>query len=245
MVALHVEHISKQYEGAEQPALNNVTFTIEQGQIVGILGPNGAGKTTLISIISGLLKQDAGNITVLGHANTSMEIKYLLGVVPQEYALYFDLTPQENLWYFGKMWGIPSSTLQHRIDELLSILGLSEVKHKKLKTFSGGMKRRINLAASILNNPQILILDEPTVGVDVQSRAAIVDYLKALNKNEGMTIIYTSHLLAEAQELCDQVLIIEHGELLEQGTPAELMHKHASSNLEQVFLTLTGKTVRN
>jgi ABC-2 type transport system ATP-binding protein len=245
MVALDVEHISKQYEGAEQPALNNVTFTIEQGQIVGILGPNGAGKTTLISIISGLLKQDAGNITVLGHANTSMEIKYLLGVVPQEYALYFDLTPQENLWYFGKMWGIPSSTLQHRIDELLSILGLSEVKHKKLKTFSGGMKRRINLAASILNNPQILILDEPTVGVDVQSRAAIVDYLKALNKNEGMTIIYTSHLLAEAQELCDQVLIIEHGELLEQGTPAELMHKHASSNLEQVFLTLTGKTVRN
>lgn len=245
MVALHVEHISKQYEGAEQPALNNVTFTIEQGQIVGILGPNGAGKTTLISIISGLLKQDAGNITVLGHANTSMEIKYLLGVVPQEYALYFDLTPQENLWYFGKMWGIPSSTLQHRIDELLSILGLSEVKHKKLKTFSGGMKRRINLAASILNNPQILILDEPTVGVDVQSRAAIVDYLKALNKNEGMTIIYTSHLLAEAQELCDQVMIIEHGELLEQGTPAELMHKHASSNLEQVFLTLTGKTVRN
>lgn len=245
MVALHVEHISKHYEGAERPALKQVTFQIEKGSIVGILGPNGAGKTTLISIISGLLKQDEGNITLLDHANTSAEVKYLLGVVPQEYALYFDLTPQENLWYFGKMWGIPSATLQNRIDELLSILGLSEVKHKKLKTFSGGMKRRINLAASILNNPQILILDEPTVGVDVQSRAAIVDYLKALNKNEGMTIIYTSHLLSEAQELCDQVLIIEHGELLEQGSPVELMKKHSSANLEEVFLTLTGKTVRN
>lgn len=245
MNALDIEHISKQYEGSENRALNDVSLSIAKGTIVGILGPNGAGKTTLISIISGLLKQDEGTIQLLGKSNKDKSIKYVLGVVPQEYALYFDLTPQENLWYFGKMWGISNTVLQQKIDELLDILGLRSVQHKKLKTFSGGMKRRINLAASILNDPKILILDEPTVGVDVQSRAAIVDYLKKLNQEKSMTIIYTSHLMAEAQELCDFVHIIEHGELLESGSPADLMKKHEAHNLEEVFLTLTGKTLRN
>jgi len=245
MNALDVEHISKQYDGSENRALNDVSLSISEGNIVGILGPNGAGKTTLISIISGLLKQDTGTIQLLGKSNKDKSVKYFLGVVPQEYALYFDLTPQENLWYFGKMWGIPNNTLQNKIDELLEILGLKAVQHKKLKTFSGGMKRRINLAASILNDPKVLILDEPTVGVDVQSRAAIVDYLKLLNREKKMTIIYTSHLMAEAQELCDFVYIIEHGELLESGSPKELMEKHQAHNLEEVFLTLTGKTLRN
>lgn len=245
MNALDVEHISKLYEGSENRALNDVTLSIAEGTIVGILGPNGAGKTSLISIISGLLKQDKGTVQLLGKSNKDKSVKYILGVVPQEYALYFDLTPQENLWYFGKMWGISSTILQKKIDELLDILGLRSVQHKKLKTFSGGMKRRINLAASILNDPKVLILDEPTVGVDVQSRAAIVDYLKKLNQEKNMTIIYTSHLMAEAQELCDFVHIIEHGEILESGSPVDLMKKHEAHNLEEVFLTLTGKTLRN
>lgn len=245
MEALVAEHISKSYPGSEHPALDNVSLSIQQGDIVGILGPNGAGKTTLISIICGLIRADSGKVFVMGEPNSSLQTKYTLGVVPQEYALYFDMTPQENLWYFGKMWGIPGKLLQERIDMLLQVLGLENVKNKKLKTFSGGMKRRINLAASILNNPEILILDEPTVGVDVQSRAAIIDYLKKLNREQGTTIIYTSHLLAEAQELCNQVRIIEQGKLLETGSPDELIQKYEAANLEEVFLKLTGKTIRN
>lgn len=245
MEALVAEHISKSYPGSEHPALDNVSLSIQQGDIVGILGPNGAGKTTLISIICGLIRADSGKVFVMGEPNSSLQTKYTLGVVPQEYALYFDMTPQENLWYFGKMWGIPGKLLQERIDMLLQVLGLENVKNKKLKTFSGGMKRRINLAASILNNPEVLILDEPTVGVDVQSRAAIIDYLKKLNREQGTTIIYTSHLLAEAQELCNQVRIIEQGKLLETGSPDELIQKYEAANLEEVFLKLTGKTIRN
>lgn len=245
MEALVAEHISKSYPGSEHPALDNVSLSIQQGDIVGILGPNGAGKTTLISIICGLIRADSGKVFVMGKPNSSPQTKYTLGVVPQEYALYFDMTPQENLWYFGKMWGIPGKLLQERIDMLLQVLGLENVKNKKLKTFSGGMKRRINLAASILNNPEVLILDEPTVGVDVQSRAAIIDYLKKLNREQGTTIIYTSHLLAEAQELCNQVRIIEQGKLLETGSPDELIQKYEAANLEEVFLKLTGKTIRN
>lgn len=245
MEALVAEHISKSYPGSERPALDNVSLSIQQGDIVGILGPNGAGKTTLISIICGLIRADSGKVFVMGEPNSSPQTKYTLGVVPQEYALYFDMTPQENLWYFGKMWGISGKLLQERIDMLLQVLGLENVKNKKLKTFSGGMKRRINLAASILNNPEVLILDEPTVGVDVQSRAAIIDYLKKLNREQGTTIIYTSHLLAEAQELCNQVQIIEQGKLLETGSPDELIQKYKATNLEEVFLKLTGKTIRN
>jgi ABC-2 type transport system ATP-binding protein len=244
-IALHIQHISKSYPGADIKALDDVSLVVEKGTIVGILGPNGAGKTTLIAIISGLLKADQGTVRLNGLSQKDKKFRYLLGVVPQEYALYFELTPVENLLYFGRMLDIPEKNLRAKIDEILTVLGLFEVRNKKLKTFSGGMKRRINLAASILHNPEILILDEPTVGVDVQSRAAIVSYLKALNKTSGMTIIYTSHLMAEAHELCQQVHIIEEGKILESGSPDELIRKTNSATLEEVFLQLTGKTIRN
>ena len=245
MTALDIHGITKQYKDADTPALNNISLSIQEGDVVGILGPNGAGKTTLISIISNLITPDSGSIQVFDLNNQDKKVKYILGVVPQEYALYFDMTPQENLWYFGKMWDIPNQKLQQKIDELLTVLGLADVKHKKLSTFSGGMKRRINLAASIINDPRILILDEPTVGVDVQSRAAIMDYLRYLNSTQNMTIIYTSHLMSEAQELCDYVHIIEYGKLLESGSPKSLIETHQAHNLEEVFLKLTGKSIRN
>jgi ABC-2 type transport system ATP-binding protein len=244
-IALHIEHLTKTYPGATHKALDEVSLVVEKGTIVGILGPNGAGKTTLIAIISGLLRADQGTVRLNGLTQEDKKFRYLLGVVPQEYALYFELTPVENLLYFGRMLDIPEKNLRAKIDEILTVLGLFEVRNKKLKTFSGGMKRRINLAASILHNPEILILDEPTVGVDVQSRAAIVSYLKALNKTSGMTIIYTSHLMAEAHELCQQVHIIEEGKILESGSPDELIRKTNSASLEEVFLQLTGKTIRN
>jgi ABC-2 type transport system ATP-binding protein len=244
-IALHIEHLTKTYPGATHKALDEVSLVVEKGTIVGILGPNGAGKTTLIAIISGLLRADQGTVRLNGLTQEDKKFRYLLGVVPQEYALYFELTPVENLLYFGRMLDIPEKNLRAKIDEILTVLGLFEVRNKKLKTFSGGIKRRINLAASILHNPEILILDEPTVGVDVQSRAAIVSYLKALNKTSGMTIIYTSHLMAEAHELCQQVHIIEEGKILESGSPDELIRKTNSASLEEVFLQLTGKTIRN
>lgn len=244
-IALHIQHLTKTYPGATHKALDEVSLVVKKGTIVGILGPNGAGKTTLIAIISGLLRADQGTVRLNGLTQEDKKFRYLLGVVPQEYALYFELTPVENLLYFGRMLDIPEKNLRAKIDEILTVLGLFEVRNKKLKTFSGGMKRRINLAASILHNPEILILDEPTVGVDVQSRAAIVSYLKALNKTSGMTIIYTSHLMAEAHELCQQVHIIEEGKILESGSPDELIRKTNSASLEEVFLQLTGKTIRN
>lgn len=244
-IALQVQHISKSYPGATVKAVSDISLSIEKGSITGILGPNGAGKTTLISLISGLIQPDEGAIELNGLKPADKQYRYMLGVVPQEYALYFELTPVENLLYFGRMLDIPEKKLRNKIDEILTVLGLFEVRHKKLKTFSGGMKRRINLAASILHEPQVLILDEPTVGVDVQSRAAIVSYLKSLNENQGMTIIYTSHLMAEAHELCTKVFIMEQGQLLESGNPDELIKRLHVGSLEEVFLQLTGKAIRN
>jgi ABC-2 type transport system ATP-binding protein len=239
--AISIEHISKNYASSDAKALDDISLTIKKGSIVGILGPNGAGKTTLISSIVHLIKFDSGNITVLNQAHTNPSIKYKLGLVPQEYALYFELTPFENLIYFGRMLNIPKKKLVKKIDELLDVLGLTIVKNKRLKTFSGGMKRRVNLAASILNNPEILILDEPTVGVDVQSRAVIMNYLKQLNEVEGMTIVYTSHLMAEAQDFCRFVYIIDDGKIVVGDSPKNLMNTYEVKNLEEVFLKLTGK----
>lgn len=200
---IKIESLSKKYKEADQYSLNNVSLDINEGEIFGLLGPNGAGKTTLISMLCGLVKPTSGHFTIdgLDYQHHSSKIKKIIGVVPQEYALYPTLTARENLHYFGSMYGLKGSDLKDKVIETLDLLGLLKFADKAVGTFSGGMKRRVNLIAGILHNPKVLFLDEPTVGVDVQSKNAIIEYLKVLNQN-GTSIIYTSHHLAEAEDFC-------------------------------------------
>ncbi len=244
---INIEHISKKYKTAEDFSVVDFDLFIEEKEIFGLLGPNGAGKTTLISILCSLIKPTSGSFTINGltYQSNKNELKQLIGIVPQEYALYPTLTAFENLKYFGSMYGLHGKYLKNKIEEYLKILGLSQFAHKKIDTFSGGMKRRINLIASILHEPKVLFLDEPTVGVDVQSKNVIIEFLQGLNK-KGTTIIYTSHHLNEAESFCSRVAIIDHGKLIITGKPAALISNHTGAhNLEDVFLSLTGKALRD
>ncbi|HEU0124745.1 ABC transporter ATP-binding protein [Flavobacterium sp.] len=228
-------------------SLNNVSLNINEGQIFGLLGPNGAGKTTLISMLCGLVKPTSGHFTIdgLDYQHHSSKIKKIIGVVPQEYALYPTLTARENLLYFGSMYGLKGSDLKDKVIEALDLLGLLKFADKQVQTFSGGMKRRVNLIAGILHKPKVLFLDEPTVGVDVHSKTAIIDYLKVLNQN-GTTIIYTSHHLAEAEDFCTQIAILDQGQIYAQDTPSALIEATKEArNLEDVFISLTGKALRD
>jgi len=228
-------------------SLNNVSLNINEGQIFGLLGPNGAGKTTLISMLCGLVKPTSGHFTIdgLDYQHHASKIKKIIGVVPQEYALYPTLTARENLLYFGSMYGLKGSDLKDKVIEALDLLGLLKFADKQVQTFSGGMKRRVNLIAGILHKPKVLFLDEPTVGVDVHSKTAIIDYLKALNQN-GTTIIYTSHHLAEAEDFCTQIAILDQGQIYAQDTPSVLIEATKDArNLEDVFISLTGKALRD
>lgn len=244
---IQINQLSKKYKEAEHYSLSGVDLKIDQGEIFGLLGPNGAGKTTLISILSGLIKPTSGSFTIdeIDYATHKKELKQRIGIVPQEYALYPSLTAFENLYYFGSMYGLRGPSFKNSIEEHLTILGLDKFAHKKIKAFSGGMKRRINLIAGILHQPKVLFLDEPTVGVDVQSKSVIIDYLKELNAH-GTTIIYTSHHLNEAETFCTKVGIIDHGKLLCLGTPKELIqNEQGAEHLEEVFLAQTGKALRD
>ena len=228
-------------------SLDNFTLSVNEGQIFGLLGPNGAGKTTLISILCGLVVPTSGHFSInnLIYEANANEIKKIIGVVPQEYALYQTLTARENLIYFGSMNGLKGKNLHDKVTEILDLLGLLKYADKKIETFSGGMKRRVNLIAGILHNPKVLFLDEPTVGVDVQSKNFIIEYLKKLNKN-GTTIIYTSHHLSEAQDFCTEIAIIDRGIIYAQGTPNDLINSTSNArNLEDVFISLTGKELRD
>ena len=244
---IQISSLSKKYRDAEMFSLNNFTLTINEGQIFGLLGPNGAGKTTLISILCGLIKPTTGTFTIdnLTYSSNAEEIKKIIGVVPQEYALYPTLTARENLEYFGSMYGLKGKDLKEKVIQNLDLLGLLKFADKRVETFSGGMKRRVNLIAGILHNPKILFLDEPTVGVDVQSKNVIIDYLKQINKN-GTTIIYTSHHLAEAEDFCTDIAIVDHGQLFAQGTPKSLIDATENAkHLEDVFIALTGNELRD
>lgn len=245
--AIEITDLYKKYKDADDFSVNNLSIVVEKGEIFGLLGPNGAGKTTLISMLCGLLKPTLGAITISGlsYKNNSSEIKKLIGVVPQEIALYPTLTAKENLMYFGSMAGISGKDLKVKVESALDKLSLSKFADKKIITFSGGMKRRVNLLAGILHDPQVLFLDEPTVGVDVQSKNVIIDYLKALNQ-DGMTIVYTSHHLVEAQDLCTKIAIIDQGKIYAHNTPGELIAQNKdANNLEDVFIAITGKELRD
>ncbi|MEY8761496.1 ABC transporter ATP-binding protein [Chryseobacterium tongliaoense] len=244
---IEIKNLYKKYKNAEEFSVNDISLNIEKNEIYGILGPNGAGKTTLISMLSGLIKPTSGQFKINGLSpqKHSFKIKQIIGIVPQEYALYPTLTAKENLLFFGSLYGLKHKNLHKTINESLEIMGLSKFADKKVEQFSGGMKRRCNLIAGTLHNPKVLFLDEPTVGVDVQSKKVIIDFLQELNKN-GTCIIYTSHHLSEAEEFCTKIAIIDKGKIHAVGTPEELVSQIASAeNLEDVFISLTGKELRD
>jgi ABC-2 type transport system ATP-binding protein len=218
---LEVQNLVKKY--GDLTAVNGISFSVQEGEIFSLLGPNGAGKTTTISILSTLFSPTAGDAFVCGHSVTKapMAVKNAIGVVPQEIALYEDLTALENLNFWGKMYGLSGGELSARIDEVLAQIGLKDRAKQRIKTYSGGMKRRVNIGVGLLHKPRLLFMDEPTVGIDPQSRRAILDSVKDLNRS-GMTILYTTHYMEEAQELSDRVGIIDHGELIALGTQKEL-----------------------
>ena len=218
---LEVKNLLKKY--GDFTAVKGISFDIKQGEIFSLLGPNGAGKTTTISMLSTLYVPTSGEAAVGGHSitNEPMAVRNLIGVVPQELALYDDLTARENLVFWGQMYGLSGKNLKTRVDEVLEQIGLTDKANNRVKTYSGGMKRRVNIGVGLLHKPRLLFMDEPTVGIDPQSRRAILDSVKVLNQ-QGMTVLYTTHYMEEAQELSDRVGIIDHGELIALGTQAEL-----------------------
>jgi len=245
-IAIKVDQLNKVY-GDGHKALDSISLEIETGSIYGLLGPNGAGKTTLISILIGLLKKSSGSVNVFSENTETINRKELqsnIGVAPQEIALYELLTPIENLQYFATLYGIGSTDIKERSKELLEIFGLWEVKDKQVKKFSGGMKRRLNLITALIHKPKLLFLDEPTEGIDVQSRNAILEFLKELNQKENTTIIYTSHLLAEAESLCHDIMIIDKGKKIVDGNMSELTGS-SDKSLQDVFLEFTGSQYRD
>ena len=235
--AIEVLDLKKSF--GENHAVQGVSFEVAQGEIFSLLGPNGAGKTTTISMLSCLLRPNDGDARIMGHSIRSDQVgvKSVLGVVPQEIALYEDLTARENLSFWGKMYGLRGSKLKSRVDEVLDIIGLSDRAGDRVGKYSGGMKRRVNIGVALLHKPKVIYMDEPTVGIDPQSRRNILDSVVKL-KNEGMTVLYTTHYMEEAQELSDHIGIMDHGKLIACGTGEELVKLVGQQT--RIDLTLNG-----
>jgi ABC-2 type transport system ATP-binding protein len=232
---LETKNLIKKY--GDTTAVDNVSFSIESGEIFSLLGPNGAGKTTTISILSGLVKPTAGDAVIAGYSiiRNSHEVKKVIGVVPQEIALYDSLSARENLIFWGRMYGLSGANLRKRVDESLELIGLTERANQKVETYSGGMKRRVNIAVGLLHEPRLVFMDEPTVGIDPQSRRSILDTVKSLNQ-QGMTVLYTTHYMEEAQELSDRIGIIDHGKMIALGTHKELTELVGQQDLLRLHL---------
>jgi ABC-2 type transport system ATP-binding protein len=225
---LEVQNLVKNY--GDFQAVKGVSFNIEEGEIFSLLGPNGAGKTTTISMLSTLYTPTSGDAVIGGHSVTKdpMAVRGVIGVVPQDLALYEDLTARENLVFWGQMYNLSGKALNARVDEVLEQIGLTDKAKDRVKTYSGGMKRRVNIGVGLLHKPRLLFMDEPTVGIDPQSRRAILDTVKDLNK-QGMTLLYTTHYMEEAEELSNRVGIIDHGELIAIGSQKELTQQVGQS----------------
>jgi ABC-2 type transport system ATP-binding protein len=246
-IAIHIQNLTKYYKGSSKPAVDKVTMDINKGSIFGLLGPNGAGKTTMIRMLCGLLTPTGGEAIIGGYSlkQELHKIRQIIGVVPQEIALYPTLTARENLSVFGGICGLKGNNLKVQMDKWLTVFGLEKSQHQQVARYSGGMKRRLNLIVGLLHNPQILFLDEPTVGVDVQSKIVIIENLMEINRT-GTTIVYTSHYLEEAENLCTYLAIIDEGHIISQGTLNEIRKANNSeSKLEDIFLELTGKDLRD
>ena len=244
---VHLEQLTKHYIKSSKPAVSSLTLEIPEGSVFGLLGPNGAGKSTTVMILCGLMRPDAGSVSVMGEdmLQQGTMLRKKIGVAPQEIALFPSLTAYENLFYFGRMYGLSSTLIRSQVEKYLHVFGLTEKAKKHVHTFSGGMKRRLNLIAALLHQPKLVILDEPTAGVDVQSRNMILDFLVDL-KGQGTTIIYSSHVLEEAERICSHLSIIDEGKLITAGPRDSVMAAHPDCrNLEQIFLKLTGKNIRD
>ncbi|WP_309721496.1 ABC transporter ATP-binding protein [Armatimonas sp.] len=272
---LELKNLTKRY--GERVAVDRLSFCVKRGERFGLLGPNGAGKTTAISMLVGALKPDSGEILFHGEplSGESDPLKSKIGYVPQELALYEDLTAVENLRFFGAIYGLGGAKLTERVDVALEVAGLTDRAKSRVRTYSGGMKRRLNLAAALLHEPELLVLDEPTVGVDPQSRNAIFEALEKLAQS-GLTLLYTTHYMEEVERLCERIAIMDQGQIVAEGTQAELrellpttqrraitleadevllelLRSHGLSwqeatergGLESVFLHLTGRSLRD
>jgi ABC-2 type transport system ATP-binding protein len=244
--AVSIDNLSFQYTGQSKPVFQQLGLNVAAGERFGLFGPNGAGKTTLMNCMTGLLSFHEGSITLLGNKVLPHHKSFnkLFGFVPQDFSFYQELSPVENLEFFGAWYGLKKKQIKQRTTELLEVLGLSDVGKKQVQKFSGGMKRRVNLAIGVMHEPPILFLDEPTVGVDVQTRHAMVEYLKHLNK-KGTTLIYTSHQLTEAEDLCDKIALFDEGRIIAHGTLPQLLAANDEENLEGLFIKLTGKAYRD
>ena len=234
--AIEIKDLYKAYEDVQ--AVQGVSLDIEAGSVFSLLGPNGAGKSTTISAISGLLRPDQGDALILGNSITHspLQAKAKIGVVPQEIALYEDLTGRENLNFWGKMYGLKGAQLSQRVDAILEMIELTDRQKDKVEKYSGGMKRRLNIGVALLHKPQVVIMDEPTVGIDPQSRRKILDSVKELNR-EGMTVLYTTHYMEEAQELSNKIAIMDFGKVIAQGTHEELVQ--IVGELDRIELTFS------
>lgn len=242
-----VRDLVKRYNNSGETALRGISLAVHEGEFLGLLGPNSAGKTTFTSILCGLIKPTSGTVKIFGEEIplSIKKIKNRIGLVPQEIALYTGLTVKENILLYGRLMGFHGEALKKRTDELINIFRLEEHLSKLLLHCSGGIKRRVNLITGIFHNPELLILDEPTLGVDIQLREMIFGYLSELNR-KGTTIIYTTHYMKEAELLCSRVNIIDHGMLIADGKPSELLQTNEGcADLGQVFLKLTGRDLRD
>ncbi|GCE08674.1 ABC transporter ATP-binding protein [Dictyobacter aurantiacus] len=250
-VAIEVRHLVKTF--GKHEAVKDVSFTIGKGEIFGLLGPNGAGKSTTINMMCGYLQPASGDVSVNGRSLAShmREVKRIIGVVPQEIALYKDLNSLENLEFFGKIYGLSKKECRQRAEQLLHLVGLYERRKDAIETFSGGMQRRINIAVGLINNPDFLMMDEPTVGVDPQSREHIFSTIEQI-RDQGTTLLYTTHYMEEAERLCDRIAIMDEGQIIALGTLEQLLalrdqrqQVQRPHGLQELFIQLTGKTLRD
>src|SRR5664280_29702 len=239
--AIEVNNLHKAF--GDRLAVQGINFSVEKGEIFSLLGPNGAGKTTTLSMLSCLLRPDQGDALVMGHSirTDQLGVKSSLGVVPQEIALYEDMSARENLTFWGKMYGLRGPALRKRVDEVLEIIGLSDRAGEYIKKYSGGMKRRVNIGVALLHKPQVIYMDEPTVGIDPQSRRNILDSVVAL-KSQGMTVLYTTHYMEEAQELSDHIAIMDNGKMIASGTNSELVQIVGAT--DRISVTINTESAR-
>jgi len=239
--AIHVQGLDKSF--GDIHAVRRISFDVHRGEIFSLLGPNGAGKSTTISMLACLLEPTGGDALVMGHSilRDPMAVKEAIGVVPQEIALYEDLSARENLIFWGKMYGLRGTELQRRVDMVLDIVGLVDRQSGAVSKFSGGMKRRLNIGIALMHQPDVIIMDEPTVGIDPQTRRKILDSVKAFNE-QGMTVLYTTHYMEEAQELSDHIAIMDQGEVIAYGTHDELVE--IVGELDRIDLTINSGAAR-
>jgi len=235
-MAIHIKNLIKKYKNTI--VLDHLDLTIKEGSIFGLLGPNGAGKTTLVSILNFLVSKDFGEVQILGYDSdkNEKEIKARSSLVPQSYAFYPTLSAFENLEFFGALYGLTGKVLHTKIDHCLALTSLEKYREARAETFSGGLKRRLNIAIGLLNSPQILYLDEPTVGIDPQSRSYILSVIKNINQIEGTTIVYTSHYMEEIEYLCDDIAILDQGKIVFHETKETI---NAHSNIAKIHLSDT------